>query len=101
MKNKFDLTTIKDIRSRLDWIQSKAIENYHDSPAAFDTIDHLARVAGMFASVIEQYIEEDNIETADPQAYIQGKLYTAYNRVKHYNDEKLKKENPNTITWKL
>ncbi|WP_143469644.1 hypothetical protein [Lentibacillus sediminis] len=101
MKDKFDLIAIKEIRSQLEWIQAKAIQHYHDDPEAFDTIDHLARVAGMFASVTEQYIENDYIETGNPQNYIRAKLSTAYDNVKSYNDEKNKQKNPNAITWEL
>jgi hypothetical protein len=48
-----------------------------------DTIDHLARIGGMFADIKIQELE-GHVETSDPQGYIVSKLSTSYYRMNNY-----------------
>ncbi|KAB2953705.1 hypothetical protein F9B85_03545 [Heliorestis acidaminivorans] len=85
ISEKFDLATLNEIERELEEIHSIAITCYRDNPQLFDTIDHLARVAGMFCSAISQEME-GHIETGDPQGYIQGKLSIPISHMKRYKE---------------
>jgi hypothetical protein len=82
--SKFDLETVRKIKEDIDEIQKIAIVNYHDNAKFLNIIDHLARVGGMFADVLEQQLEEGHVQTGDPQDYIVGKLSTAHLGMKRY-----------------
>ncbi|GAB1807800.1 MULTISPECIES: hypothetical protein [Priestia] len=81
--SRFDIETLKKIRDDLQEIHSTAISNYHDYPELMDTIDHLARVANMFANDKIENLVNSNLR-ADPQGYIVSKLSSASSRMKNY-----------------
>jgi hypothetical protein len=76
---KFDIETVKQIRDQIDQIQRIAMDKFQDHEL-FNTIDNLARVAGMFADIKVQELD-GHVETADPQGYIKGNLSTASTRL--------------------
>jgi hypothetical protein len=82
IEKKFDSKTIAKIRQDIDEIQRIAFEYRHKDCIYLDTIDHLARVAGMFADVIEQKFELGYVQIGDPQDYILEKLPVAYENIK-------------------
>lgn len=98
-KVQFDLDTLKHIRNKLDYIYSIAKNNYNDNPELMDTIENLAQVANMFASIkIQEMTDEDNhVKTPSPQGYILSKLANPYSRMKEYEKRKEEKFPP----WKL
>lgn len=81
--SRFDIETLKKIRDDLQEIHSTAISNYHDYPELMDTIDHLAKVANMFANDKIENLVNNNLR-ADPQGYIVSKLSSASSRMKNY-----------------
>jgi len=81
--SRFDIKTLKKIQDDLQEIHSTAVSNYHDYPELMDTIDHLARVANMFAVNKVENLENDKT-CADPQGYIVSKLYSASARMENY-----------------
>ncbi|MDQ0253619.1 hypothetical protein J2S74_000991 [Evansella vedderi] len=83
----FTLEETKRILEKIDDIQRIASENYEDNSTLMATIDHLARVAGMFADIKIQELEGE-VKTSNPQVYIQNKLDIAYSKMRKYENDK-------------
>ncbi|MGM0877796.1 MAG: hypothetical protein ACQEWV_24420 [Bacillota bacterium] len=88
MKNEpFDIETLKQISNKLDYIYSIANINFNDNPELMDTIENLALVANMFASIKIQELN-GHVETSRPQGFILSKLANSYSRMKDYEKQK-------------
>ncbi|MBM4761754.1 hypothetical protein GNT69_05545 [Bacillus sp. B15-48] len=92
----FEIETLKQIRNRLDYINSIAKTYNYDNPELMDTIDNLAAVANMFAKVKLEELQ-GKAETSSPQGYIVSKLGNSYSRMKAYE----KKKDTDFPPWKL
>jgi hypothetical protein len=92
----FDIETLKLIRNKLEYIYSTAKNNFNDNPELMDTIENLASLAKMFATV---KIEELNgrVETSSPQGFIVANLGHSYSRMQQYE----KAKDNHFPTWKL
>jgi len=96
-QEQFEIETLKSIKNRLDYIYSIAKRYNHDSPKLMDTIESLASVANMFATIKLEELN-GNAETSSPQGFIVNKLGNSYANMKAYEKQK---ENIDFPPWKL
>lgn len=95
-QEQFDIETLNHIKNRLDYIYSIAKRYNSENPELMDTIESLAVVANMFATVKLEELNE-KVETSSPQGYILNRLGNSYSRMKDFE----KQRDTHFPDWKL
>ena len=96
-QEQFEIETLKLIKNRLDYIYSIAKRYNNDTPELMDTIESLASIANMFATIKLEELN-GNGKTPSPQGFIVSKLGNSYSNMKEYEKQK---ENIDFPAWKL